>query len=162
MAGQEHGDDRNGLALEFTDQIEAFGIAVMEGDIGLVSHEFGVGPFTEDDDGNIWMLRRRAIWAEQRLSASCFDLGFQAFIDGSRAVSLAHQIGLPAQPSVQPPDCMATLLAPSPATSTVAFGLIGRRLLFFRRTSDLRTASRATARCCGVPMGLEGAGAVRR
>ncbi len=41
--------------------------------------------------------------------------------------------------------------APSPATSSRPPGAIGSMPSFFSRTSDFRTASRATARCSGAP-----------
>src|SRR3546814_9560134 len=58
---------------------------------------------------------------------------------------------VPCQLSVQPPDWRAMSSAPSPATRICACGLSGRTPVFLRRTSDLRTASRATARCSGAP-----------
>ncbi|WP_413894708.1 hypothetical protein [Pantoea ananatis] len=60
-------------------------------------------------------------------------------------------VPVPCQFSVQPPACLPTSLAPSPATS--CFGDSGSTPpWFFSSTSDSRTACRATARCAGAPI----------
>src|SRR3546814_20882305 len=58
----------------------------------------------------------------------------------------------PCQDRVQPPDCCEILSAALPATRICAELFTGKAPLFFSRTSDLRTASRAKARCAGEPI----------
>src|SRR5260370_12159385 len=98
-AGDHHCYDRNALALELPDQIEAFGIAVMQRDVWLVSHEFGIGLFTENHDGEIGFLCRGAVSAEDGPSAGCVDLRFQSFVDRSPAGEVIRAVvrALPAE-----------------------------------------------------------------
>ena len=64
----------------------------------------------------------------------------------------AFVFSVPCQVMLQPPHCLGTLSAPSPATSTLRLRSSGKRSFeFLSSTSDLRTASRATARCSGAP-----------
>ena len=64
----------------------------------------------------------------------------------------AAVVSVPCQVIVQPPVCIAILLAPGPVTRTRAPGFMGKvSSLFFKRTRDLATASRANAKCAAAP-----------
>src|ERR1700720_222690 len=77
----------------------------MQRHVALVALEFGIRGFAENDDGNVSLLRRSAVGAEQRLSAGWVDFGLQALIDrgGTRKVVRAV-IG--ALPGKRPAACL--------------------------------------------------------